>query len=165
MSNLLLPIGSLIYLLFCVSKWGWGFDKYLAEANKGTGLGMSPRFKIYFQFILPMLILVILLVGLGSWGWRALICAAVAVFVWFMARRSSSKSTIERSDLSKERTVKDGPLFASHGSFAWNSPWQEQQRYSFAPPRSWGMRNSLPCSGYSRASSSRSGVTQAVKRI
>ena len=93
-SNLLLPIGSLVYLLFCVSKWGWGFDKYLAEANKGTGLGMSPRFKIYFQFILPMLILVILLVGLGSWGWRALICAAVAVFVWFMARRSSSKSTI-----------------------------------------------------------------------
>ena len=93
-SNLLLPIGSLIYLLFCVSKWGWGFDKYLAEANKGTGLGMSPRFKIYFQFILPMLILVILLVGLGSWGWRALICAAVAVFVWFRARRSSSKSTI-----------------------------------------------------------------------
>lgn len=111
MSNLLLPIGSLIYLLFCVSKWGWGLDKYLAEANKGTGLGMSPRFKIYFQFILPLLILVILLVGLGSWGWRALICAAVAVFVWFMARRSSSKSTIERSDLSKERTVKDGPLF------------------------------------------------------
>ena len=55
---------------------------------------MSPRFKTYFQFILPMLILVILLVGLGSWGWRALICAAVAVFVWFMARRSSSKSTI-----------------------------------------------------------------------
>ena len=92
--DMLLPIGSLIYLLFCVSRWGWGFDKYLAEANKGTGLGMSPRFKIYFQFILPMLILVILLVGLGSWGWRALICAAVAVFVWFMVRRSSSKSTI-----------------------------------------------------------------------
>jgi len=72
-SNLLLPIGSLIYLLFCVSKWGWGFDKYLAEANKGTGLGMSPRFKIYFQFILPMLILVILLVGLG------LLCVALVL--------------------------------------------------------------------------------------
>ena len=45
---------------------------------------------------LPQLLVaaVILLVGLGSWGWRALICAAVAVFVWFMARRSSSKSTI-----------------------------------------------------------------------
>ena len=36
-SNLLLPIGSLVYLLFCVSKWGWGFDKYVAEANKGRG--------------------------------------------------------------------------------------------------------------------------------
>lgn len=127
---------------------------------------MSPRFKIYFQFILPMLILVILLVGLGSWGWRALICAAVAVFVWFMARRSSSKSTIWSEVTCQKRGPSKTVLsFASHGSFAWNSPWQEQQRYSFAPPRSWGMRNSLPCSGYSRASSSRSGVTQAAKRI
>ena len=35
-SNLLLPLGSLVYLLFCVSKWGWGYDKYLAEANHVT---------------------------------------------------------------------------------------------------------------------------------
>ena len=63
-SNLLLPVGSLIYLLFCVSKWGWGFDNYLREANTGRGLRMSPRLKIYFQFILPVLILVILLQGL-----------------------------------------------------------------------------------------------------
>ena len=88
-SNLLLPIGSLIYLLFCVSKWGWGFDKYLAEANKGTGLGMSPKLKRYFQFILPLLILVILLVGLANWFWRILVCALVVLFVWFMARRSA----------------------------------------------------------------------------
>ena len=33
-SNLLLPLGSLVYLLFCVSKWGWGYDKYLAEVKK-----------------------------------------------------------------------------------------------------------------------------------
>lgn len=63
-SNLLLPVGSLIYLLFCVSKWGWGFDNYLREANTGKGLRMSPRLKIYFQFILPVLILVILVQGL-----------------------------------------------------------------------------------------------------
>ena len=63
-SNLLLPIGSLIYLLFCVSKWGWGFDKYLAEANTGTGLKMAQWLKPYFQFILPLLILVILVQGL-----------------------------------------------------------------------------------------------------
>ena len=63
-SNLLLPIGSLVYLLFCVSKWGWGFDKYLAEANKGAGMKFSPKLKLYFQWILPILILIILIQGL-----------------------------------------------------------------------------------------------------
>ena len=63
-SNLLLPCGSLVYLLFCVSKWGWGFDKYLAEVNRGTGLKLSPKLKIYFQWVLPVLILIILLQGL-----------------------------------------------------------------------------------------------------
>ena len=63
-SNLLLPLGSLVYLLFCVSKLGWGFDKYLAECNTGTGLKMPRCFKLYFQFILPILVLVILVQGL-----------------------------------------------------------------------------------------------------
>lgn len=63
-SSLLLPIGSLVYLLFCVSKWGWGFDKYLAEANDGKGLKLSPKLKPYFQWVLPILILIILLQGL-----------------------------------------------------------------------------------------------------
>ena len=63
-SNLLLPIGSLVYLLFCVTKWGWGFDKYLAEANRGKGLKLSPKLKPYFQWILPILILIILIQGL-----------------------------------------------------------------------------------------------------
>ena len=63
-SNLLLPIGSLVYLLFCVTKWGWGFDKYLAEANRGSGLKLSPRLKPYFQWVLPVLILLILIEGL-----------------------------------------------------------------------------------------------------
>ena len=64
-SNLLLPIGSLVFLLFCVSKWGWGFDKYLAEANKGENGPKLPRWlKPYFQWILPILILVILIQGL-----------------------------------------------------------------------------------------------------
>jgi len=63
-SNLLLPIGALVYLLFCVTKWGWGFDNYLAEVNTGKGLKMPRWLKPYFQFILPVLILVILIVGL-----------------------------------------------------------------------------------------------------
>ena len=63
-SNLLLPIGSLVYLLFCVTKWGWGFDKYIAEVNKGTGVKLSPKLKPYFQWVLPVLIVIILLQGL-----------------------------------------------------------------------------------------------------
>lgn len=63
-SNLLLPIGSLIYLLFCVTKWGWGYDKYLEEANTGKGLKIAKGLKPYFQFILPILILIILIQGL-----------------------------------------------------------------------------------------------------
>ena len=65
-SNLLLPIGSLVYLLFCVTKWGWSFDKYLAEANRGSGLKLSPKLKPYFQWVLPVLILLILVQGLLS---------------------------------------------------------------------------------------------------
>ena len=63
-SNLLLPIGSLIFLLFCVTRFGWGFDNYLAEANTGKGLKMSKKFRVYFQFILPALIVIILANGL-----------------------------------------------------------------------------------------------------
>lgn len=63
-SNLLLPVGALIYLLFCVTKWGWGFDKYLEEVNTGTGIKMSRKIKPYFQFVLPVLILIILISGL-----------------------------------------------------------------------------------------------------
>ena len=62
--NLLLPVGSLIYLLFSVTKWGWGFDKYIDEANTGEGLKISKKLKPYFQFILPLLILFILIQGL-----------------------------------------------------------------------------------------------------
>ncbi len=63
-SNLLLPIGSLIYLLFCVCKWGWGFDKYLSEANDGKGIKIARWLKPYFQWVLPVLILIILIQGL-----------------------------------------------------------------------------------------------------
>lgn len=65
-SNILLPIGSLVYLLFCVSKWGWGYDKYLEEVNTGKGLKLpkGKGIKYYFQFILPILIIFVLVQGL-----------------------------------------------------------------------------------------------------
>ena len=63
-SNFLLPLGSIVYLLFCVSKWGWGFDNYLAEANKGEGFKIPRWFKNYFRFVLPVLFLIIFIEGL-----------------------------------------------------------------------------------------------------
>lgn len=63
-SNLLLPIGSIIYLLFCVTKWGWGFDKYLEECNAGQGLKLPHWIKYYFQFGLPVLVMVIIIQSL-----------------------------------------------------------------------------------------------------
>ena len=63
-SNLLLPGGSLVFLLFCVTKWGWGFDKYLEETNTGAGVKFPRALRGYVTFVLPVIILVILVLGL-----------------------------------------------------------------------------------------------------
>ena len=63
-SQLLLPIGALVFLLFCVTKWGWGFDKYIEEANTGKGMKLPSWLKYYFRFVLPVLIVIILVAGL-----------------------------------------------------------------------------------------------------
>lgn len=62
-SNLLLPLGSLVYLLFCVTGWGWNFENYQKEANTGRGLKIAGWIKYYFRFALPVLILIILIQG------------------------------------------------------------------------------------------------------
>ncbi len=62
-SNILLPVGSLIYLLFCVTKFGWGFDNYLTECNTGKGMKFAGFLKPYFQFVLPILVLIVLVQG------------------------------------------------------------------------------------------------------
>lgn len=63
-SNLLLPIGSLIFCLFCTTKWGWGYDKFVAECNTGKGMKYGKFLKPYFKYILPLLIAVIIIQGL-----------------------------------------------------------------------------------------------------
>lgn len=65
-SNLLLPSGALIYLLFCVTKWGWGFDHYISEVNKGSGFKVPANraVKFYLRFVLPILIMIIFVRGL-----------------------------------------------------------------------------------------------------
>ena len=65
-SNVILPIGSLCYLLFCVSRFGWGFDKYLEEANIGEGLKIPKGLRFYMTYILPVLLLFLIVLG---WIW------------------------------------------------------------------------------------------------
>ena len=63
-SNLLLPGGSLIYVLFCVTRYGWGWDNFVKEANEGEGLKVAQWMRPYMTFVLPVIILAILLMGL-----------------------------------------------------------------------------------------------------
>ena len=65
-SNLILPIGSLIYTLFCTSKYGWGWDNYIAEVNLGSGLKVPNKIRIYCKWILPLITLIIIVNGLIS---------------------------------------------------------------------------------------------------
>ena len=63
LSNNMLPIGSIIYLLFCVSRYGWGWDKFVDEADIGKGAKFPRALRFYFTYIVPVIMLVILGVG------------------------------------------------------------------------------------------------------
>ncbi len=63
-SNVLLPLGSLIYVLFCTTRYGWGFDKFMAAANTGRGPKVKKWMKPYFTYVLPVAIFALFLVGL-----------------------------------------------------------------------------------------------------
>lgn len=63
-SNILLPLGSLVYLLFCVSRYGWGWDNYLKETNTGKGLKMKNWMRFYLTYILPLIVLFIFAFGI-----------------------------------------------------------------------------------------------------
>jgi len=63
-SNLILPVGTLIFVLFCTTKAGWGWDKAINEINTGKGLKMRKWMKPFCTFLMPVLIVLILLGGL-----------------------------------------------------------------------------------------------------
>lgn len=65
-SNCCLPLGSLCYVLFCVSKKGWGFDNFIKEANTGKGLKMPKWLRPYLTYVLPVIILVVFVIGIIS---------------------------------------------------------------------------------------------------
>lgn len=63
-SNLILPIGSLIFILFCVSKKGWGWDNFVNEANTGKGLKIKKFMRPYMTYILPVIVFIVFVMGL-----------------------------------------------------------------------------------------------------
>ena len=62
-SNNILPLGSLVYLLFCTKKFGWGWDKFMLEANTGSGLKFPKALRIYVSYILPLIVLFVFVQG------------------------------------------------------------------------------------------------------
>ena len=62
-SQNILPLGSLVYVLFCTSRRGWGWDKFLAEANEGQGLAFPKNVRFYVTYILPAIVLFIFVMG------------------------------------------------------------------------------------------------------
>lgn len=62
-SNNLLPLGSLVYLMFCTTRYGWGFESFLKEANEGKGLKFPRWARGYVTFVLPVIVLVIFIQG------------------------------------------------------------------------------------------------------
>lgn len=63
-SRLLLPLGSLVYLLFCTSKYGWGFENYQKEANIGQGMKVPNWMKFYVTIILPIVVIFVFINGI-----------------------------------------------------------------------------------------------------
>lgn len=63
-SNLWLPLGSLVYLLFCTSRYGWGWKDFQNEANEGGGIKVRDGIRFYVSYILPLIVLVIFVLGI-----------------------------------------------------------------------------------------------------
>jgi NSS family neurotransmitter:Na+ symporter len=63
-SNCLLPLGALCYVLFCVTKKGWGFKSFMEEANTGEGMKVKKWMKPYMTFVLPAIIIFVFIIGI-----------------------------------------------------------------------------------------------------
>ena len=68
-SNVMLPLGSALFVLFCTVHYGWGWKNFMAEANEGTGLKVAQWMRPYMTYVLPVIVLVIFIIGLvGFFG-------------------------------------------------------------------------------------------------
>ena len=99
-SNNLLPLGSLVYLAFCVSRHGWGWDNFLAEANTGKGLRFPKWLRRYMTWVLPAIVVVIYIKGYYDMfapkgagyllGWSAVAAAFLAMIGWVIFSRKKA---------------------------------------------------------------------------
>ena len=63
-SNLLLPVGSLLFILFCTCRYGWGWKKFQAEANEGKGMKVANWMRGYMTYVLPVVVVMLFAIGL-----------------------------------------------------------------------------------------------------
>ena len=63
-SNLLLPIGSFIFVLFCVCKKGWGWDNFMKEANEGKGIKIANWMRVYMKYVLPVIMFAFIIISI-----------------------------------------------------------------------------------------------------
>ncbi|MBQ3566772.1 MAG: sodium-dependent transporter [Oscillospiraceae bacterium] len=63
-SNILLPLGSLVFVFFCTRKIGWGWDNFVKEANEGKGLKVKKFMKGYMTWVIPLMILIVFIIGI-----------------------------------------------------------------------------------------------------
>ena len=103
-SNNLLPLGSLGYVLFCTKKNGWGWNSFLEEINQGEGWKFPAGIKGYMSYGLPLLIIIIYLKGyydkFQPMGTKTLIGWMIVAFLFlaFVIGCSCGKSTAEKVD-------------------------------------------------------------------
>ena len=64
LSQIMLPIGAIVMVLFCVSRRGWGWDNFMSEVNSGDGLMFPARLRTYMTYVVPVIVLILLIIGL-----------------------------------------------------------------------------------------------------
>ncbi len=69
LSNVILPLGSLTFVLFCTSKRGWGWDNFITEANQGKGMKVKSWMRVYFKYVLPVIILLLLIISIATFNY------------------------------------------------------------------------------------------------
>ncbi|MDD3402312.1 MAG: sodium-dependent transporter [Hespellia sp.] len=92
-SSNLLPLGSLVYLMFCTHKNGWGWHNFVTEANEGTGIGFPTKIRGYMEYVLPIAVIAIYFKGyydlFAPQGltvlipWMCVACGFIGVIIWF----------------------------------------------------------------------------------